>query len=232
MSNVGIVKEVEEKFRLCVNPVEKDGSISHNESIVVNAFKKETEQTNLVIGFKAPSVTNQDEKYIAKVLVKVLGGSMSSRMFSEIREKRGLAYHVSTSHLAYKNTGMIVTKAGVANEKVEEASEAILSEHMRLILDIDNKEIGLVADNLTDVVTIKDNTITLPDDTTPFADFLSGIIEFSYSPQLLSIFSRYFKRNISFFLSLKFNPRFWVCFEIVIPCWVIFIAEIRYKCTL
>ncbi len=136
-----LVKEIENKFQLGDFRKEQDGTVSHNQLISIKTYKKETEQTNIVIGFKFPSTKNKEEFYIAKVLAKVLGGSMSSRMFSEIREKRGLAYHVSTSYLPYKNTGLLTTKAGISNDKAKEATEAIIGEHLKLIENIDDKEL-------------------------------------------------------------------------------------------
>ena len=139
--NDKLVKEIENKFQLGDQKKEQDGSVSHNQSISIKTYKKETEQTNIIIGFKFPSTKEEEGYYVAKVLAKVLGGSMSSRMFSEIREKRGLAYHVRTSHLSYKNAGLLVTKAGVSNDKVKEATEAIIAEHLKLIENIDDKEL-------------------------------------------------------------------------------------------
>ena len=140
-SNDKLVDEIENRFKLGEYSKGEDGTVSYNKKISIKTLKKETEQTNIIIGFKFPSSNDKEEKYVATVLAKVLGGSMSSRMFSEIREKRGLAYHVSTSHLAYKNVGLLATKAGVANEKVEEALKAILEEHLKLIDDIEDCEI-------------------------------------------------------------------------------------------
>ena len=61
----------------------------------INLCYKETQQTHLAIGF--PGVDyNSPSRVVTKVLAMILGGNMSSKMFSEIREKRGLAYYVKT----------------------------------------------------------------------------------------------------------------------------------------
>lgn len=136
-----LINTIEEKFKLGEFSSDEDGSVATNDSISIKTLKKDTEQTNIIIGFKFPSSKDEEEKYTARVLAKVLGGSMSSRMFSEIREKRGLAYYVSTSHLAYKNAGLIATKAGIANEKVKEVVEAIILEHIKLFENVSDKEL-------------------------------------------------------------------------------------------
>ena len=59
---------------------------------------------------------------------------MSSRLFTELRERRGLCYYISTSRDLYEDTGYIVTQAGVTNnfEKVQEAIKLILKEHKNI----------------------------------------------------------------------------------------------------
>lgn len=77
------------------------------------------EQLHLVLG--APGVSRGSElKYVAYVLNIILGGSMSSRLFQEIREKRGLAYSVYSSMSAYADSGILKICAGTSRDKVRE----------------------------------------------------------------------------------------------------------------
>jgi predicted Zn-dependent peptidase len=95
---------------------------------------KKTEQVHLCIGFKTFSFTDE-RKYALQVLAAVLGGGMSSRLFMEVREKRGLCYYISTGRELYADTGSIVTQAGIRNDKqkIQEAINVILEEHMKIV---------------------------------------------------------------------------------------------------
>ena len=72
---------------------------------------KSLEQVNLVLGFPGVSVTG-DDYYAAHVLSTILGGGMSSRLFQEIREKRGLVYSVYSFNAAATNGGLFGVYAG------------------------------------------------------------------------------------------------------------------------
>ncbi|MBI5419826.1 MAG: insulinase family protein [Deltaproteobacteria bacterium] len=81
--------------------------------------KRPLEQLHLVLG--APAVSRRSEqKYVAYVLNAILGGSMSSRLFQEIREKRGLAYSIYSSVSAYADSGILKICAGTSREKARE----------------------------------------------------------------------------------------------------------------
>ncbi len=88
---------------------------------------RQTDQVNLALGFRAFGFDGEDGVPL-RVMCNVLGGKMSSRLFTEVREKRGLAYSVGAAAHRYTDTGMIEMKAGVALEKAVEATEVILSE--------------------------------------------------------------------------------------------------------
>ena len=92
---------------------------------------KETEQTHLCLGFRAYNIFHR-KRYAVSLLSEILGGMMSSRMFVEIREKRGLAYYVHSSYEANPDTGYLVTAAGVDNQKAREAIEVILQEYKKI----------------------------------------------------------------------------------------------------
>lgn len=92
---------------------------------------KKTEQVNIAIGVRTVPNDHPD-KYSLSVLSSILGGGMSSRLFSEVREKRGLAYYVRTSSDHYQDCGSLVSMSGVDPKRVEEAIKVILSEYNKI----------------------------------------------------------------------------------------------------
>lgn len=91
------------------------------------AFYKATDQANLVLGMEGFD-RYDDKRYPAKVLASILGEGMSSRLFIQVRERRGLAYHISAHHSSYKDIGTFTVYAGLKLEKVYEGLEVILAE--------------------------------------------------------------------------------------------------------
>ncbi|OGH08809.1 MAG: hypothetical protein A2152_02945 [Candidatus Levybacteria bacterium RBG_16_35_6] len=90
--------------------------------------KKKTEQVHLAIGVLGSAISSPD-RYPLAVLSTILGGGGSSRLFDEIREKRGLAYYVRTFPQHYLDYGSFTTFSGLNKEKIEEAIKVILEEH-------------------------------------------------------------------------------------------------------
>ena len=80
---------------------------------------KELEQSHICLGTTSYPQSH-DDRYVSYILNTVLGGSMSSRLFQNVREKRGLAYAVFSGLSAYRDAGNITIYAGCANEAVEE----------------------------------------------------------------------------------------------------------------
>ncbi len=92
---------------------------------------KKTEQAHLVIGFPGYAFGHPDE-ITSRLLAIILGGGMSSRMFTEIREQRGLCYSISTSTDNYSDSGIISTHAGVDFSRSKEAVRAIAEEYITM----------------------------------------------------------------------------------------------------
>lgn len=92
-----------------------------------NLHYKATEQMHIAMGVPAISAVDPD-RFAIGLLHVMLGANMSSRLFEEIREKRGLAYEISTSVKKYKDTGCFTVSAGIKNENLNEAIEVILKE--------------------------------------------------------------------------------------------------------
>lgn len=88
---------------------------------------KKTEQAHLALGVRTVSI-NSEERFPLSVLSSVLGGGMSSRLFSEVREKRGLAYYVRANSDHYSDVGSLVVTAGVDPKRIDEAVDVIVSE--------------------------------------------------------------------------------------------------------
>lgn len=102
----------------------------HQSKPKVNIFYKKTDQANLVLGVEGFDRYDQ-RRYAARVLSAILGEGMSSRLFIQVRVRRGLAYHVSCDFDNYKDTGYFAAYAGLKLEKVEEGLEVIAAELLR-----------------------------------------------------------------------------------------------------
>ena len=86
--------------------------------------KKDTEQAHLCISFPGYEVGNPDV-YPLILMNNILGGSMSSRLFQEVREDRGLAYSVFSYHSSYRDSGLFTIYAGTAPKQLEEVTQVI-----------------------------------------------------------------------------------------------------------
>ena len=88
---------------------------------------KELEQSHLCLGTDSYP-QRHDDRYVSYILNTVLGGSMSSRLFQNIREKRGLAYSVFSGLSAYRDAGNLTIYAGCANNAIEEVVDLCVAE--------------------------------------------------------------------------------------------------------
>ena len=92
---------------------------------------KELEQSHVCLGTSGYRQDHAD-RYASYVLNTVLGGSMSSRLFQNVREKRGLAYAVFSGLSAYRDAGSVTIYAGCANEAVGELVDVVIGELRRM----------------------------------------------------------------------------------------------------
>ena len=92
---------------------------------------KELEQSHVCLG-TAGYQQDHEERYSSYVMNTVLGGSMSSRLFQNVREKRGLAYAVFSGLSAYRDTGSMTIYAGCANDAVGELIDVVIAELRRM----------------------------------------------------------------------------------------------------
>lgn len=102
---------------------------------------KRTEQAHFCLGYRAFPFSDP-RRHALTVLSAILGGGMSSRLFIEVRERRGLCYYVSTGRELYQDTGYIVTQAGVTNniDQVNQAIQVIIAEHKKIAAGEVSKE--------------------------------------------------------------------------------------------
>jgi predicted Zn-dependent peptidase len=93
----------------------------------VKVHEKVSDQAHLCLGVTGYEIGHPD-RYVVELLRTVLGGGMSSRLFTEVRERRGLAYYVFAANQAYTDSGTLYSQAGVDLKRVDEAVTTILAE--------------------------------------------------------------------------------------------------------
>lgn len=93
--------------------------------------KEHLEQTHLCLGTIAPPIAS-DERYCAHLLSNILGGGVSSRLFQNIRERRGLVYSIYSMLNLYRDAGSLVVYAGAAHGKAAEVVDLVLKEFVTL----------------------------------------------------------------------------------------------------
>lgn len=100
----------------------------------LTVVQRPIEQANVLVGVPGLAASD-DRRATMTVLNSILGGGMSSRLFQEIREKRGLAYSVYSFSPSYSDAGLFGMYAGCAPAKVSQVTELMLSEFRRLATD-------------------------------------------------------------------------------------------------
>ncbi|MGH8998621.1 MAG: M16 family metallopeptidase, partial [Acidimicrobiia bacterium] len=100
----------------------------------VRVMARPTEQAHVVVGMPGLSRSDPD-RYALSVLNQVLGGGMASRLFQEVRERRGLAYSVYSYRAAFEDTGMFAVYAGTAPSRAPEVLSIVHAELDRLVAE-------------------------------------------------------------------------------------------------
>ncbi|MGA7828633.1 MAG: pitrilysin family protein [Geobacteraceae bacterium] len=114
----------------------------------VNLNNKDLEQVHLCLGTKALP-QNSAKRYVGYILNTILGGGISSRLFQEIREERGLAYSVYSYILSHSDAGTFVVYAGTKKEQLNEVIEIILQLMKRLkVQPVSSAEMQFAIDHL------------------------------------------------------------------------------------
>ena len=108
---------------------------------------RDLEQMHLVLGFDGVGVHDPDY-YAHSVLSTLLGGGMSSRLFQEVREKRGLVYSIYTFAGAYRDGGLFGVYAGTGEDEVTELVPVVCDELMKVAEDVTDDEVARAAAQL------------------------------------------------------------------------------------
>jgi len=108
------------------------GSLERGSALTI--VNRPTEQANLLLGVQGLAASD-DRRAAVTVLNSVLGGGMSSRLFQEVREKRGLAYSVYSFAAGYSDAGVMGLYAGCSPKKSADVAELMLGEFRRLAAD-------------------------------------------------------------------------------------------------
>ncbi|QQG36561.1 MAG: insulinase family protein [Micavibrio aeruginosavorus] len=103
--------------------------------------EKDLEQSHLLIGFQGISRGDPDI-FAAVALATILGGGMSSRLFQEIREKRGLVYSIFTFHTSYQDDGQFAVYAGTSPEHLPELVPVTCDEILKFAGTVTEKELS------------------------------------------------------------------------------------------
>jgi predicted Zn-dependent peptidase len=101
---------------------------------------RETEQVNLVVGVEGPGIFHPD-RYAVDLLSMIMGEGMSSRLFTEIREKLGLAYDIHSYADHQRETGVFAIQAGIEPEQTQKAVGAILEQMAAAVEGITDGEV-------------------------------------------------------------------------------------------
>jgi len=105
------------------------------------------EQAHIVLGFEGRAY-NSDGFYAAQVLASILGGGMSSRLFQEVREKRGLCYSVYSFHWAFADSGVFGVAAATGEDEVGDLVPVVLDELRRATETITDEEVTRVRNQI------------------------------------------------------------------------------------
>jgi predicted Zn-dependent peptidase len=97
----------------------------------VTVHHKDSDQAHLCLGVRSYPLVHPD-RYALQLLATILGTGMSSRLFSEVRERRGLAYYVFAANQSYTDAGSLYSQAGVDIARCDEAVETIAREFNRI----------------------------------------------------------------------------------------------------
>ena len=100
-------------------------TVEKQKSPLVKIADKKTDQTHLVLGARSFDMFDE-RRYALGILAALLGGNTSSRLFSEIREKLGLAYYINVSSEHFTDAGYLLTRAGIPNHSLKTVSKKIV----------------------------------------------------------------------------------------------------------
>jgi len=130
-----VIEKIKKSFKDIPRGVSKikEPVVDDQKEPKVLLYKKKTDQSQIALGFKGYNISHKD-RIVLEVMADLLGGPMSSRMFTEVREKQGLAYDVRTYNDADTDIGSFVTFSGIDNKKIYQGISSMLKEYEKLTL--------------------------------------------------------------------------------------------------
>jgi len=138
-------EEVQEKLKTTENQKTPETLIHY----------KKTDQTHFCLGVKGYNLFDS-EKYAQIILSTILGANMSSRLFTLIRERKGLCYYIKTSSDSSTDTGYLVTQAGIPHKNLEQVVRLIVREYKKFkTKKITEKELQKAKDYLKGSINLK-----------------------------------------------------------------------------
>lgn len=108
--------------------------LSANGDIHVKVHTKASDQAHICLGVHSYPLEHPD-RYVLQVLSTILGGGMSSRLFTEVRERRGLAYYVYGLNHSYTDAGSLYAQAGVDINRIDDAVSTVAAELRKIAQD-------------------------------------------------------------------------------------------------
>jgi len=133
--------------------------------------QKELEQAHFILGFQSLSRLD-DDHYAAQALSTLLGGGMSSRLFQEVREKRGLVYSIFSFNSAYQDDGQFGIYAGTGPESLGEIIPVISDEILKVTQAVNEEEVNRAKTQLKSSLLIgRESMMTRADQHAKFAIF-------------------------------------------------------------
>ena len=157
----------------------------------------------MVIGFESVPYTDPTY-YDCQVLALIAGGGMSSRLFQEIREKRGLAYSVSAFCNNYSHTGTFNTYVATSSDKINECIDVMASELLKLQSSITDEEIRRAKSQ------VRAGLLMSQESSISRAEKLSGNLgaygRYLYTEEIMGKINKVDKASLSAVLPKLFSP--------------------------
>lgn len=115
--------------------------IDKQQAPLIEVSHKKTDQAHFCLGVRSYPIGHKD-RYATTVFNTIMGGNMSSRLFIEVRERRGICYYISSDNESHLDTGSWVIQAGVDVTRIEEALNVILAELKKIKIEpVSDKEL-------------------------------------------------------------------------------------------
>ncbi len=115
-------------------PARPNSALPRLDGPVIRIERRDSDQAHLICGVDGYPASHPD-RYVVATLQAILGGGMSSRLFTEVRERRGLAYYVFAHHAGYSDAGALLVQAGVDTKRIDVAVATIWQELRRVVVE-------------------------------------------------------------------------------------------------